>query len=240
MAGAWVGAVDEATPPHTTKTNAGQVVDHNVLADAAQLDRLRSGDTEEFERLVVAHHALMWRVARAYVATSAVAEDVVQDTWIAVLDGLTAFEGRSSLRTWIFQILKNVARRRGQREARVVPFSSLVATELDERTLPSVDPERFIPPSDHEWPGHWLWPPRQWEGGVEERLLHAETQALMIASIEELPPVQRTVLWLRCMEGWASEEVCLALEISAANQRVLLHRARSKLRASLEALLEES
>ena len=241
MAGVWVDA-GETTPPRTgeAKIDAGQVVDRGVLTDAAQLPRLRSGDTEEFERLVVTHHALMYRVARAHVASSAVAEDVVQDTWIAVLDGLTAFEGRSSLRTWIFQILKNVARRRGQREARVVPFSSLMATELGERTLPSVDPERFIPPSDHEWPGHWLWPPRQWEGGVEERLLHAETQALMAASIEELPPVQRTVLWLRCIEGWASEEVCLALEISAANQRVLLHRARSNVRGSLEALLETS
>lgn len=239
MAGAWTDAADR-TASRRSSPEDEQVLRDQVRTEAAQLRGLRDGDAAEFERLVVTHHELMRRVARAYVASSAAAEDVVQDTWIAVLDGLTAFEGRSSLRTWIFQILRNVARRRGQREARVVPFSSLMATELGERTLPSVDPERFTPSSDHEWPGHWLWPPRQWEGGVEERLLHAETQALMAASIEELPPVQRTVLWLRCVEGWASEEVCLALEISAANQRVLLHRARSHVRGSLDALLEAS
>ncbi|MDQ3688528.1 MAG: RNA polymerase sigma factor [Chloroflexota bacterium] len=182
----------------------------------------------------------MRRVARAYVSSSAVAEDVVQDTWIAVLNGMTAFEGRSSLRTWIFQILRNMARRRGQREARVVPFSSLLTTELDVEIIPTVDPERFIPPGDHDWPGHWLWPPRRWECGVEERLLHEETRTMIAVSIEKLPPVQRTVLWLRCIEGWTPQEVCLALEISATNQRVLLHRARATVRRALAALFEES
>jgi RNA polymerase sigma-70 factor (ECF subfamily) len=201
-----------------------------------QLKRLREGDTTEIELLVRTHHPLMIRVASAYVGSRAVAEDVAQDTWIAVFEGLADFESRSSLRTWMFHILTNIARRRGQRESRVVPFSMLVTAEAGDDAA-VVDPERFMP-DNTDWPGHWLWPPRQPAADVDERLLDAEAQTQVAATVDGLPLAQRTVLWLRSVEGWTAEDVCLALDISAANQRVLLHRARSAVRSSIEKRVE--
>jgi RNA polymerase sigma-70 factor (ECF subfamily) len=156
-----------------------------------------------------------------------VAEEVVQDTWIAVLRGLRGFEGRSSLKTWIFRILVNVARTRFARENRSVPFSSLGGAE-DDRAEPSVDPDRFAED------GQWRSPPRDWHELPETRLLSRETCGVIDEAIASLPRNQAEVITLRDVGGWSSGEVCTLLEISEGNQRVLLHRARSKVRAALE------
>ena len=165
-----------------------------------------------------------------YVSTRAVAEEVVQETWLAVLTGLDRFEGRSSLKTWLFRILSNKAKTRGQREGRTLPFSSL-ATDGDE-SEPAVDIDRF---AGHA--GHWAAPPR---GVPEERLLAGEAKARIEAAIAGLPPNQRTVITLRDVEGLSAEEACSVLGLSETNQRVLLHRARSKVRAAFEQYLEET
>jgi RNA polymerase sigma-70 factor (ECF subfamily) len=193
---------------------------------------LLAGDEEAFAALVDHHSPALLRVAMAYVPSRAVAEEVVQETWIAVMRGIDGFEGRSSLKTWIFRILTNMALRGGSRERRSVPFGALAAAEdMDE---PSVDPDRFLP-ADHElFPGHWVLAPARWPT-PEEGLLSGETRAVIVAAIDELPKAQRTVIALRDIEGWSSEEVCAALEISAGNQRILLHRARARVRAAVEA-----
>ena len=180
-----------------------------------------------FATLVDRHSSAMVRVAMAYVPSRAAAEEAVQETWIAVLRGIDGFEGRSSLKTWIFRILTNVAMRSGARERRSVPFSALA--EAEDTGEPSVDPDRFLP-ADHElFPGHWAIMPTRWPT-PEEGLLAGETREVIAAAIAELPVAQRTVIALRDVEGWSSEEVCEALEISAGNQRILLHRARSRVR----------
>jgi len=193
---------------------------------------LLAGDEEAFAALVDHHSAALLRVAMAYVPSRAVAEEVVQETWIAVMRGIDGFEGRSSLKTWIFRILTNMALRGGSRERRSVPFAALAAAEDTDE--PSVDPDRFLP-ADHElFPGHWVLAPARWPT-PEEGLLSGETRAVIVAAIDELPKAQRTVIALRDIEGWSSEEVCAALEISAGNQRILLHRARARVRAAVEA-----
>jgi RNA polymerase sigma-70 factor (ECF subfamily) len=176
----------------------------------------------------------MLRVALAHVPSRAVAEEAVQETWIAVLRGIDAYEGRAALKTWIFRILVNVAIRGGTRERRSVPFAALAAAE--DTGEPVVDPERFLPPDAPLFPGHWLVMPTRWPT-PEEGLLTGETRTVIAAAIEELPKAQRTVIALRDVEGWSSEEVCAALEISAGNQRILLHRARSRVRTAIEAYL---
>jgi RNA polymerase sigma-70 factor, ECF subfamily len=192
---------------------------------------LCAGDEETIAALVDLHSDALLRVAMAYVPSRAVAEEVVQETWIAVMRGIDRFEGRSSLKTWIFRILTNTALRGGSRERRSVPFAALAAAE--DTDAPSVDPDRFLP-DDHElFPGHWLLAPARWPT-PEEGLLSGETRAVIVAAIDELPKAQRTVLALRDIEGWSSEEVCEALEISAGNQRILLHRARTRVRAAIE------
>jgi RNA polymerase sigma-70 factor (ECF subfamily) len=173
----------------------------------------------------------MIRVATAYVPSRAAAEEVVQETWIAVMRGVEQFEGRSSLKTWIFRILTNVAMRSGARERRSLPFSALA--EAEDTGEPSVDPDRFLP-ADHElFPGHWVIMPARWPT-PEEGLLAGETREVIAAAIARLPKAQRTVISLRDVEGWSSEEVCEALDISAGNQRILLHRARSRVRNAIE------
>jgi RNA polymerase sigma-70 factor (ECF subfamily) len=171
----------------------------------------------------------MLAVARTYVKTRAVAEEVVQDAWIGVLKGLDRFEGRSSLKTWILRIVVNTAMTRGAREARSVPFSTL-APEGEE---PAVEPERFRD-SDDAFPGHWRAYPGDWSALPHERLLGRETLDLITRAIDQLPPAQRTVITLRDVQGCTAEEVCEALDVTDANQRVLLHRARSRVRAALE------
>jgi RNA polymerase sigma-70 factor (ECF subfamily) len=193
---------------------------------------LRAGDEAAFEHLIEQYHAPLLRLALMYVPSRAVAEDVVQETWLGVLQGLARFEGRSSFKTWIFRILTNRAKTRGQRESRSVPFSALAAPE-DEADEPAVDPSRFLPP-EHVYAGHWAARPSAWEHVPEERLLAQETQAVLQRAIAALPMNQREVITLRDVEGWSSEEVCNALNISETNQRVLLHRARSKARRALE------
>lgn len=197
---------------------------------------LRAGDETAFMMLVDRYQPAMLRVAMMYVPTRAVAEDVVQEAWLGVLKGLDGFQGRSSLRTWIFRILVNTAKTRGQRERRSIPFSSLWSPEPGEE--PAVEPERFRPPGDR-WPGGWLSPPADWADVPEERLLSKETLARVQEAIDTLPPNQREVIRLRDVMGWTSREVVQALDISETNQRVLLHRARSKVRRALEGYLDE-
>jgi RNA polymerase sigma-70 factor (ECF subfamily) len=202
--------------------------------DAALLVRLRGGDEEAFLELVRRYGPVMQRLALTYVRSPAVAEEVVQDAWIGVLGSLERFEGRSSLRTWLLRILANRARTRGVREARCVPFSCLTRDDAGE---PAVDPERFQGP-DGRFPGGWAAFPTPWESLPEERLLARETLVCVDEAIKRLPDRQQEVIVLRDVEGWSADEVCEALDLSAANQRVLLHRARSRVRSELELYLE--
>jgi RNA polymerase sigma-70 factor (ECF subfamily) len=200
-------------------------------SDDVLVARLRRGDEAAFVEIIDRHAGAMLRVAGLYCTTS-VAEEVVQETWLGVLNGLDRFEGRASLRTWIFRILANIARTKGVREHRQIPFSAF-ADPLSEPAESSVDPERFLPAGE-TWAGHWVSYPRRWEELPEERFLSTESTDAILASIETLPPAQREVVTLRDIEGWSSEEVCEALAISAGNQRILLHRGRSKVRLALE------
>jgi RNA polymerase sigma-70 factor, ECF subfamily len=199
--------------------------------DGRLIAALCRGDADAFATLVDRHSRAMIRVAMAYVPTRAAAEEAVQETWIAVLRGIDGFEGRASLRTWIFRILTNVAMRAGTRERRSVPFSALA--EAENTGEPSVDPDRFLPPDHELFPGHWAIMPTRWPT-PDEGLLAGETREVIAAAVAELPVAQRTVIGLRDIEGWSSEEVCEALEISAGNQRILLHRARSRVRNAIE------
>jgi RNA polymerase sigma-70 factor (ECF subfamily) len=212
------------------KTNQGR--DDRELVSA-----LLAGDERVFVMLVESYGPAMLRLAQMYVRSRAVAEEVVQEAWLGVLNGLKRFEGRSSLKTWIFRILTNVAKTRGEREGRSVPFSSL-AGDGDEPDGHAVDPERFFPPG-HEAAGAWQHPPRSIGDVPEDRLLSKETLAVIDRAIEELPPAQRAVITMRDTEGLSSDEVCNVLDLTETNQRVLLHRARTKVRRALERYLEE-
>jgi RNA polymerase sigma-70 factor (ECF subfamily) len=209
-----------------------------VAPDAELIAALRRGDEDAFMWLVYRYHATLLRLALSYVSNPAVAEEVVQDTWLGVLHGLEGFEGRSSLKTWIFRILINTAKTRAQREARSVPFSSLPDAEGD-AVEPSVAPERFHGP-DAEQSGAWISIPRNWHEIPEDRLLSRETLRQIEQAIAALPANQRAVIRLRDVEGWTAEETCNVLGISETNQRVLLHRARSRVRRALERYFDES
>ncbi len=191
-------------------------------AEAALLARLSTGDEAAFSELVDRYHQPLVRLALAFVGDRSVAEEVVQDSWIGVLKGLAKFEGRSSLKTWIFRILTNRAKTRGAREARTVSFSALGQDDDD----PAVDPDRFTRR------GSWSDPPRPLH--PEKQVLDREMVACAQEEIDRLPPNQRTVITLRDVEGLESAQICNILEISETNQRVLLHRARSKVRRALE------
>jgi RNA polymerase sigma-70 factor, ECF subfamily len=205
-----------------------------VVPDETELlAQLRAGDEQAFEALVERYYGAMLAVARRHVKTRALAEEVVQDAWLAVLKGLDRFEGRSSLKTWILRIVANTAITRGQREARSVPFASL----SPEGQEPAVDPDRFRG-ADDAFPGHWKAYPGDWRALPEERLLGQETLAVAMRAIDALPEAQRIVITLRDVQGCSAEEVCSALEVSEGNQRVLLHRARSRVRAALEEHLD--
>jgi len=206
-----------------------------LAGDAAIVAALRAGDEQAFADLVDRYGPAMLRLARGFVRTQAVAEDVVQEAWLGVLKGLDRFEERSSLKTWIFRIVSNVAKTRGEREGRSVPFSSLGGDDQGEQ---AVDADRFFPPG-HASAGAWAAPPHPWEDVPEDRLLSRETEQAVASAIETLPDSQRTVITLRDVEGWSSDEVCNVLGITETNQRVLLHRARSKVRAALERYLDE-
>jgi RNA polymerase sigma-70 factor (ECF subfamily) len=197
---------------------------------------LRRGEEAAFVELVGRYQAPLMRLARSFIRDRAVAEEVVQETWLAVLNGIDRFEGRSSLKTWVFQILSNRARTRAVREHRSAPFSALGGDERGDEA--AVDAERFFA-ADHRWGGHWAAAPADWATLPEERLLGRESLACVRAAIGELPPRQASVLVLRDVEGWEPEEVCAALGLSPGNQRILLHRARCKVRAALESYLAE-
>ena len=201
--------------------------------EADLVARLRAGDERAFEALVERHYGMMLAVARGYVRTRAVAEEVVQEAWVGVLNGIARFEGRSSLRTWIMRIVVNIAITRGEREARTIPFSTL-APEGDE---PAVDPDRFRDESDG-FPGHWRAYPANWAAVPDDALLSRETLDVVMGAIEELPDAQRVVITMRDVAGCSAEEVCGTLEVSEGNQRVLLHRARSHVRNALERHLD--
>ncbi len=197
--------------------------------DGQLVAALRAGDEDAYRRVVTEWHPMLLRVAQIFVPSRAVAEEVVQETWLRVLGALDRFEGRSSLRTWVFRILVNTAKTRAQREGRVVPFSALD----DPGRVPeaAVDADRFLGPDHERFPGHWASPPRALP---EERLLAAETRAVIAAAIDELPAAQRAVITLRDVAGWDADDVCNALDVTEVNQRVLLHRARAKVRRALE------
>jgi RNA polymerase sigma-70 factor, ECF subfamily len=198
--------------------------------DLQLLQGVRDGDEAAFAELVMRYHGQLLRMAQMYVPSRAVAEEVVQETWIGVLRGAERFEGRSSVKTWLFRILANIARTRAKKEARSIPFSS--AAGPDEADGPLLDPTRFQSAQDPA-PNDWSAPPLAWPT-PEDSLLAGEARQMLLRQIEQLPPAQREVVTLRDIYGWGSKDVCNALEISETNQRVLLHRGRTKLRAALE------
>jgi RNA polymerase sigma-70 factor (ECF subfamily) len=203
--------------------------------DAELLAALRSGDEDAFQALVSEHGPFLMRLVMMYVPSHAVAEEVVQDTWLAALSGLDRFEGRSSLRTWLASIALNKARTRGTREGRIVPFA-LLRRRYEEGGGPALDPDRFQGRRG-ERPGWWASPPLAW-AEPERQVEAAETRRVLLEAIRDLPPRQREVIALRDVSGWDAEEVCNALDLTETNQRVLLHRARSKVRAALEEHLQ--
>jgi RNA polymerase sigma-70 factor (ECF subfamily) len=203
------------------------------VSDEQTLAALRSGDEGTFRELFARSYPMMKRVARAYVASDAVAEEIVQETWVAVVIGLDRFEGRSALGTWIFSILTNQAKTHSARERRALPFSCATPSDAEEQ---AVDPDRFQKDYD-AWPGHWATPPRPWQK-PERRLLSLEARDRLKAALAQLPERQRVIVGLRDIEGHSAEEVCQLLGLSAENQRVLLHRGRSRLRAILEEYLD--
>jgi RNA polymerase sigma-70 factor (ECF subfamily) len=193
--------------------------------DVALLRRLRAGESAAFTELVRSYHGSLLRVARSFVADRPTAEEVVQDTWVVVIDGIHGFEGRSSLKTWIFHILSNRARTRGVRERRSISFSA-AARDGDEA---AVEPERFLPN------GMWAKPPTF--ASPEDAAKRAEFLRHLEIELAALPAQQRVVVTLRDVEGLSAEEACNVLGVSESNQRVLLHRGRSKLRKVLEPFL---
>jgi RNA polymerase sigma-70 factor (ECF subfamily) len=210
----------------TKRTTNQPATDDRTLVAA-----LRGGDERAFEALVERYHGSLVRIAVTYVRDGAVAEEVAQETWVAVLDGIDRFEGRSSLPTWIFRILTNRAKTRGQREGRQLPISALAGDEESEVPL-----DRFLPADDPYRPLGWAAPPRAWP---EERLLSREIVERVREAIARLPQAQQAVIGLRDVEGFSADEVAAALDISAGNERVLLHRARSRVRRELEEYFDQ-
>ena len=207
--------------------------------DTMLVERLCAGEQAAFAELVERYSGAVMRLARAYVPSTAVAEEVVQETWVGVLRGLDRFERRSSFRTWLFQIALNQARTRGAREGRTIPFASLADRELAD-DVPAVGPERFLGADHDRWPHHWATPPQRWDESPDRHAESAETMARVREAIERLPSAQRVVITLRDMYGCEAAEVCDALDVSETNQRVLLHRARSRVRADLESYFADA
>jgi RNA polymerase sigma-70 factor (ECF subfamily) len=207
----------------------GSEAEHKLVA------ALRAGDETAFAALVDAHSPGLLRLAQVYVSTRASAEEVVQDTWLALIERLADFEERSSLKTWLYRVVVNIAKTRAVRERRVSPFSSLVHDEEDrDDEGPTVDPSRFLPLDAPRWPGHWSQPPQRWEDSPEQALTTRETLAFVREALTALPQRQRLVVELRDVHDLTADEVCDLLGISAGNQRVLLHRGRAKIREALE------
>jgi RNA polymerase sigma-70 factor (ECF subfamily) len=225
---------DPAARIRSPAVTHAEVQDRRASTEEAQLlARLRAGDEPAFATLVDRHYGTMLAVAQGYVRSRAVAEEVVQEAWLGVLQGLDRFEGRSSLKTWILRITVNIAKTRGAREARSVPFAAF-APEGEE---PAVEPERFRGAQDG-FPGHWRAYPGDWRGLPEDALAARDAVQVVLAAIDALPAAQRTVIAMRDIHGCDAEEVCAALDVSHGNQRVLLHRARSRVRSALEAHID--
>jgi RNA polymerase sigma-70 factor (ECF subfamily) len=199
----------------------------------AEVLGLRAGDEDTFRRVVAREHPTLFRVARAHVRDDATAVDVVQETWLAAIRGLDGFEGRASLRSWLIGIVVNQARRRGTSDARVQPMAELSSLPDAPGGWPV---DRFRGREDR-WPGHWAVVPQEWSSLPEDHVTGAEAMAVVRAAIDALPPRQRTVVLLRDVLGWTSAEVRDALDLTDGNERVLLHRARSTVRRSLEGVL---
>jgi RNA polymerase sigma-70 factor, ECF subfamily len=209
-------------------------VEGSADADRQLVAALRSGDEAAFARLVDDLSPSLLRMARLYVSTDAAAEEVVQEAWLGVLQGLGGFQGRASLKTWIFRILINVAKTRGVRDSRMVPFSSA----FDAGAAPDeavVDVDRFLPDDHERWPRHWAIGPTPWPEQAAET---AESLRLIRATVDGLPRAQREVITLRDIVGCSATETCNALGVSQTNQRVLLHRARAAVRAAIEQELD--
>ncbi len=223
----WGTALQRIPAPDVVETSRSPASD-----DESTIAALRRGDEAAFVRLVERYQGALVRTALAYVRDRDVAEEVVQESWVAVIRGLDRFEGRSSLATWIFRIVTYQARSRGERERRTIPLS-VFEPGPDE---PAVDPARFRP-LGATWAGAWAEAPQHWGPDASQRLLARETQAIILETLETLPLAQRTVLTMRDINGLGSDEVCTALDISPGNQRVLLHRARSRVRGALERYL---
>ncbi|HLH26717.1 MAG TPA: sigma-70 family RNA polymerase sigma factor [Chloroflexota bacterium] len=215
--------------PSATPTITAAAADEQALVAA-----LRQGDEAAFEALVDRYHTTLVAVAIHYVRDRAVAEEVAQETWLGLLKGIDRFEGRASLKSWLFQILVNRAKSRGVRESRSVPLSALQDPDVDGAD-PAVAPARFLPADHPRWPGHWATPPQRWDLEPEASLLSGELRGWIEQAIAALPESQRLIITLRDVQGWSPEEVCESLGLSDGNQRVLLHRARSRVRTALEA-----
>jgi RNA polymerase sigma-70 factor (ECF subfamily) len=213
------------SPVDNPATRSPERSDEDALVAA-----LRAGDEAAFTELVRRYAPAMLRTARLYVRDRAVAEEIVQDTWIRVLRAIDSFEGRSSLRTWIFVILGNCARRRAERESRSVPIASFA--EADD--APTVEPDRFFPAEHPRWAGMWSTLVPSWDELPDDALASAEAKRRLTEAVAALPANYAAVFTLRDIEGWESSEVCALLGLTPENQRVLLHRARARIRAALE------
>lgn len=205
----------------------------NATDESALVAALRSGDEHVFACLVDQHTPGLLRVARTHVRDDGAAEEVVQETWLALIHGIDSFEQRSSLQTWLYRVAINRARSRGVKDARTVPLSSFEPVDGG----PTVDPARFWPDSDPEWAGHWAHPPRAWQRDPQVQVQSAELMSALRAAIDGLPERQREVIVLRDVQGLSTDEVAETLSLSSGNVRVLLHRGRAKVRAALEEYL---
>lgn len=216
-----------------------EVSDPSLAGDAERelLEALLRGDESAFVALVDQYHASLVRLARVYVHDRGTAEEVTQDAWLGVLRGLRQFAGRCSLKTWIFRILINTAKHRAVRDRRCIPFSA-AWDSASEPFEPAVAANRFRAPGE-QWTGGWVSFPASWGNAPEERLLAREARGQIRAAIDRLPPSQREVVLLRDVQGWSADEVCHALQVSESNQRVLLHRGRSRVREALAEYLAE-
>lgn len=219
-----------ARPPPRGSISFRRVAVRAEPEDTFLLEALRTGDERAFAQLVGRHHRALLRLAQLYIRDRSVAEEVVQETWLGVLEGIERFEGRSSLKTWIYRILVNRANSRAERERRQLPFSALSGDDE-----PEVDPARFLPDDDPRFPLLWAVPPRSWP---HDQVLAREAVQELRMAVQQLPLAQRVIVGLRDVDGWSAAEVCEALEMTPGNQRVLLHRARSRMRQALEDYFE--
>jgi RNA polymerase sigma-70 factor (ECF subfamily) len=216
------------TDPSACRLLSRRMPSYAPSDDQSLVERAREGDEEAFATLVRRYSPMLMRLARMYVPTDALAEDVVQETWVAVVRGLERFEGRSSFKTWLFRILTNRAKTRGVREHRSIPFASVGGGVPEEEEGPTVDPSRFTSE------GAWTSAPADWRDDPEAALESAEALRVARAAIDQLPERQKIVITLRDLEGLSSDEVRNVLDLTETNQRVLLHRARTKVRQALE------